>query len=440
MMENSLINYLSTGIWRIRSRDLPPLKGFFLRHLRILTLTARESVKDKCLLRATALTFYSLFSIGPVVALALGIATWFGLRQRFEANVLAKLPVQEEVLTQILTYAHSLLDDTRGGVIAGVSVAMLLWSAMKLLNHLEQSFNDIWQVEKSRSWKTRISNYLSFLILAPLFLLIYSSIPAFVTSQLDDLSAKLTFLAKVSPKIIDLLQLLPYLLIWTVFSLVYLLIPNTRVKPISGILAGVLAGTAYLVVQWALIDFQVGVTRYNPIYGSLAALPLLLLWMNVGWIVLLIGAEYAYAHQNVDLYELEPEYTGISPRFKKVLTLQILHRMVTRFSEGKEPLSAGQFSQQLEIPVLLVQHILNELVKTGLVSLTKADGSRDPAFQPSRDIHRWTIRYIIDALELHGVNRLPIAETETLKSIILAVEELTSEMKHSEANRLLMNL
>jgi membrane protein len=440
MMENSLINYLSTGIWRIRSRDLPPLKGFFLRHLRILSLTARESVKDKCLLRATALTFYSLFSIGPVVALALGIATWFGLKHRFETNVLAKLPVQEEVLTQILTYAHDLLNSTRGGVIAGVSVVMLLWSAMKVLNHLEQCFNDIWQVEKSRSWKTRISNYLSFLILAPLFLLIYSSIPAFVTSQLDDLSAKLTFLAKVSPKIIDLLQLLPYLLVWAVFSLVYLLIPNTRVKPISGILAGVLAGTAYLVVQWALIDFQVGVTRYNPIYGSLAALPLLLLWMNVGWIVLLIGAEYAYAHQNVDLYELEPDYTGISPRFKKVLTLQILHLMVTRFSKGKEPLSAGQFSQQLEIPVLLVQHILNELVETGLVSLTKADGSRDPAFQPSRDIHRWTIRYIIDALELHGVNRMPVAETDTLKSIIQAVEELTSEMKHSEANRLLMNL
>ncbi|MGD8338615.1 MAG: YihY/virulence factor BrkB family protein, partial [Desulfobacterales bacterium] len=191
-MENSLINYFSTGIWRIRSHDLPPLKGFFLRHLRILTLTARESVKDKCLLRATALTFYSLFSIGPLVALALGIAKWFGLQQRFETRVLAKLPVQEEVLTQILDYAHSLLNNTRGGVIAGISVVMLLWSAMKVLNHLEQSFNDIWQVEKSRSWKTRISNYLSFLVLAPLFLLIYSSIPAFVTSQLDDLSAKLT--------------------------------------------------------------------------------------------------------------------------------------------------------------------------------------------------------------------------------------------------------
>ena len=101
-MENNLINYLGTGIWRIRSRDLSPLKGFTLRHLRILALTARESVKDKCLLRATALTFYSLFSIGPVVALALGIAKWFGLQYRFETKVLAKLPVQEEQAWQAL--------------------------------------------------------------------------------------------------------------------------------------------------------------------------------------------------------------------------------------------------------------------------------------------------------------------------------------------------
>ena len=306
--------------------------------------------------------------------------------------------------------------------------------------HLEQSFNDIWQVKKSRSWKTKISNYLSFLVLAPVFLLIYSSIPAFVTRQLDDFSSRLTLLAKLSPSIIELLQLLPYLLIWALFSLVYLLIPNTRVRAVSGILAGVLAGTAYLAVQWGLIDFQVGVTRYNPIYGSLAALPLLLLWMNVGWIVLLIGAEYAYAHQNVNLYELEPDYTGISLRFKKVLTLQILHRMVARFTREKKPLSAGQFSQQLEIPVLLVQHILNELLDTGLVSQTDANGSRDPAYQPSSDIHHWTIRHIFDTLELQGVNRLPGTETETLKSIIHAVEELSSEMNRSEANRLLMKL
>ena len=216
-MIKRLKSFFTAGIWQIRSRDLPPVKAFFLRQLRILILTARESVKDKCLLRASALTFYSLLSIGPVAALALGIAKWFGLQARFEKEVLTKLPAQEEVLNQILNYATVLLNNTRGGVIAGVSVAVLLWSAMKVLSHLEQSFNDIWQVEKSRSWKTKISNYLSFLVLAPVFLLIYSSIPAFVTRQLDDLSTRLTLLAKVSPTILELLQLSPYLLVWALF-------------------------------------------------------------------------------------------------------------------------------------------------------------------------------------------------------------------------------
>jgi membrane protein len=440
MMDNGLINYFTNGIWRIRLRDLPPVKAFFIRHLRIAVLTVRKALEDKATLRASALTFYSVLSVGPLIALVLGIAKGFGLQKRLETEILTQIPAQEQVLNQILGYAKTLLENTQGGVVAGLGVVVLLWSAIKVFYHLKHAFNEIWEVKDPLSWKKTISNYLAFLFLTPLFLLIYSSIPAFVTRQLDEYSSKLFLLDKVSPFIIDLLQFSPYLLVWALFSLVYIVVPNTRVNTRSGIISGVLAGTIYLLVQWGLVEFQVGVTKYNPIYGSLIALPLLLIWINIGWIILLIGAEYAYAHQNVDLHEFEPDYTGISPRFKKVLTLQILHRMVTRFSEGKEPLSAGKFSQQLEIPVLLVQHILNELVDTGLVSLTTADESRDPAFQPSRDIHRWTIRYIIDALELHGVNRLPVAETETLKSIIRAVEELTSEMKQSEANRLLMNL
>jgi membrane protein len=439
-MIKNLKFFYTTSLWRIRSRDLPPARAFILRHQRIFILTLRKFLEDKCLLRASALTFYSLLSVGPVLALALGIAKWFGLQNRFETEILAKLPAQEEILNGVLNYAHFLLENTRGGLIAGVSLAMLLWSAMKVLGHLEQSFNHIWQVRKSRSWKTKISNYLSFLVLAPLFLLIYSSIPAFIARQLDDLSGNITLMAKVSPTIMELLQLLPYLLVWLLFSLVYFLIPNTRVRLGSGILGSMLAGIAYLAFQWVLIDFQVGITRYNPIYGSLAALPLLLLWMNIGWIILLIGAEYTYAHQNVDLYEHEPDYTGISPRFKTELTLHILHHMVKRFSKGEEPLSVERFSQQLEIPVFLVQNIMNQLVETGLVSTIDVNGSQDPTFQPSSDIHRWTIWHIIDTLDQHGVNRLPVAETEALKSIIQAVDELSLEINRSEANQLLVNL
>lgn len=439
-MGNRLINYLSTGIWRIRLRNVPPVKAHFIRQLRIVVLTVRKALEDKASLRASALTFYSVLSVGPLIALVLGIAKGFGLQKRLETEMLTKIPAQEEVLKQILGYAKTLLENTQGGVVAGMGVVVLLWSAIKVFYHLEQAFNEIWQVKDPRSWKKTISNYLAFLFLTPLFLLIYSSIPAFITRQLDEYSSKLSLLAKVSPFIIDLLQLSPYLLVWALFSLVYVVIPNTRVMPRAAIISGILAGTVYLLVQWGLVEFQVGVTKYNPVYGSLIALPLLLIWINIGWIILLIGAEYAYAHQNVDLHEFEPDFVNISPHYKKVLTLQILHRLVLQFSNGDPSLNTRQISQQLEIPVRLTQQIMGELKAAGLVSLMSVNDDREPAYQPSSDIHRWTIKFVTDALEQRGVNQLPVAQTDTLKAIENALDELGSVMDGSDANRLLLKI
>ena len=439
-MGNRLINYLSTGIWRIRLGNVPPVKAHFIRQLRIVVLTVRKALEDKASLRASALTFYSVLSVGPLIALVLGIAKGFGLQKRLETEMLTKIPAQEEVLKQILGYAKTLLENTQGGVVAGMGVVVLLWSAIKVFYHLEQAFNEIWQVKDPRSWKKTISNYLAFLFLTPLFLLIYSSIPAFITRQLDEYSSKLSLLAKVSPFIIDLLQLSPYLLVWALFSLVYVVIPNTRVMPRAAIISGVLAGTVYLLVQWGLVEFQVGVTKYNPVYGSLIALPLLLIWINIGWIILLIGAEYAYAHQNVDLHEFEPDFVNISPHYKKVLTLQILHRLVLQFSNGDPSLNTSQISQQLEIPVRLTQQIMGELKAAGLVSLMSVNDDREPAYQPSSDIHRWTIKFVTDALEQRGVNQLPVAQTDTLKAIENALDELGSVMDGSDANRLLLKI
>ncbi|MGA8279565.1 MAG: YihY/virulence factor BrkB family protein [Desulfobacterales bacterium] len=439
-MESRLINYLTTGIWRIRLRNFPPVNAFFIRQLRIVVLTVRKALEEKASLRASTLTFYSVLSVGPLIALVLGIAKGFGLQKRLETEILTQIPAQEEVLKQILGYAKTLLENTQGGVVAGVGVVVLLWSAVKVFYHLEHAFNEIWQVKDSRSWKKTISNYLAFLFLTPLFLLIYSSIPAFVTRQLDVYSSKLSLLAKVSPFVIDLLQLSPYLLVWALFSLVYVVIPNTRVMPRAGIISGVLAGTVYLLVQWGLVEFQVGVTKYNPVYGSLVALPLLLIWINIGWIILLIGSEYAYAHQNVDLHEFEPDFVNISPHYKKVLTLQILHRLVLQFSNGDPPLNTSQISQQLEIPVRLTQQIMGELKAAGLVSLMSVNEDREPAYQPSSDIHRWTIKFVTDALEKRGVNQLPVAQTDTLKAIESALDELGSVMDGSDANRLLLKI
>jgi membrane protein len=245
---------------------------------------------------------------------------------------------------------------------------------------------------------------------------------------------------KISPLIYFLLKLFPYFLIWGLFTFIYILIPNTRVNFISGLLAGIIAGTIYLLVQWGYIIFQIGVTRYNPIYGSLAALPLLLLWLHLGWIILLIGAEYSYAYQNVDIYEFEPDYLKISPYFKKLLTLQIVHLLLKKFSKGDAPLNAVNISQKLEIPIRLVHQILDELVECRLVSNMRPDEYEESIYQPASDIGVWTIKYVTDALEKRGVSQLPVAQTQELKALSEKLRELGETIEMSPANKLLKDI
>jgi membrane protein len=163
------------------------------------------------------------------VALALGIAKGFGLEKILERQVLDKLPAQEAVLSQILQYARILLENTKGGVIAGIGIVILFWAVLRVFNHIERAFNDIWQIKKSRIWRRKLSNYLAFIVIAPILLIMYSSIPVFITTQLSLIAGKFTIFQKISPLIYFLLKLFPYFLIWGLFTFIYILIPNTRV-------------------------------------------------------------------------------------------------------------------------------------------------------------------------------------------------------------------
>ena len=434
--------YIQIDIWRSRLQDLSGWKAVGIKSLRILVLTVSGFVKDRCMLRASALTFYALLSIGPMIALALGIAKGFGLQQRLETQVLAKIPAQEEVLNQITSYAKILLENTQGGVIAAVGIVLLIWSALKVFNHLERTFNEIWHLRESRSWRRIISNYLAFLVLAPFVLLIYSSIPAFISSQIENLAQQLAWFATIGPVLLKLIGLLPYALVGAVFTLIYLLIPNTRVRFAAAASAGIVTGILYLLVQGALITFQVGITRYNPVYGSLAALPLLLLWMHFGWIILLVGAELSYAVQNVHHYEYRPDFANISPYFRRVLTLQVLHHIATRFVRGEPPLDAGQISELLEIPIRRVQEILEHLQQSGLVSavMVSDDADEEPAYQPASDVHRWTISFVNHAIDHRGVEEIPATQTETRRAIEAAFDQLARAQKESEGDKKLLDL
>jgi len=435
-----IVEFLRIDIWRIRLKTLPGRRSFFIKQLRIVILAVRGFDEDKCQLRASALTFYSLLSLVPVVAMAFGIAKGFGFEKLLEKQLLEKLSGQEEVIGQVIGFANSLLENTKGGMIAGIGVVVLFWSVIKVLGHIERSFNDVWEIKEARPFGRKFGDYLSMMLIAPVLVIVSSSVTVFVGTQVELITEKVALLGVFSPLIHSTLNLFPYLVIWLLFTFIYVLMPNTKVNFGSGLLAGIVAGTIFQVVQLLYISFQVGVAQYNAIYGSFAALPLFLIWLQISWLVVLFGAEISFAHQNVDTYEFEADSKQISGAHKKLLSLHIAHRVVNTFSAGKTPLTASEISHALEIPVRLVRQIIYELVQSGILSETRTDDEKTFSYQPSRDIRLLTIKRILDSLEQLGTDRIPVAQTDELEALSGALVDFSKAMEQSPANRLLSDI
>jgi membrane protein len=437
---SKIINFIKSDIWRISSKSLSRKKSFILKLLRTVLLAIRGFDEDKCMLRASSLTFYSLLSIVPVVALAFGIAKGFGFERHLEVQLFERFPGQEEMLTRIVSFAQALLENTKGGMVAGIGVIVLLWAVMKVLGHIESSFNDIWEIKKSRTAVRKFSDYLSIMLISPIFLVMSGSVTIFITTQVTNITEKISLLGVFSPLIMIALKLFPYCLIGLLLTIIYMVMPNTKVNFRSGFIAGIIAGTTYVIVQWAYISFQVGIAEYNAIYGSFAAVPLFLVWVQISWLIVLFGAEISFAIQNVDTYEFEVDCLEISPAFKKLLSLRISHLLVNAFSKGEKPLSAPRISDILEIPIRLVRLILYELVESGLFSDTKDDEAKELAYQPARDINLFSVKYIIEALDHRGVDNIPVARTRELEALSNTLREFGDTIEKSPANKLLRDI
>ena len=218
------IEFVTVDIWRIRLEDLPFGKSFLIKQLRIFILTVRGFDEDKCFTRASSLTFYTLLSIVPVMAMLFGVAKGFGFEKILETEfrgLVEKLPGQEEVLNKVIQYAQSLLETTKGGVIAGIGLVLLFWSVIKVLSNVESSLNDIWEIKEPRTWGRKFSDYLAVMLISPMLILVSSGATVFITTQITQLTAKIELLGMISPFIFLSFKLIPYLLIWVLFTVIY---------------------------------------------------------------------------------------------------------------------------------------------------------------------------------------------------------------------------
>jgi len=433
-------HFFGYELWRFRLERLSRKKSFFIKQLRIIVLAFRGFDEDKCSLRASALTFYSLISIVPAAALGFGIAKGFGMQQRLEKEIVEKMKGQEEVVNYVIAFANSMLEDAKGGIIAGIGIVTLFYFIIKLLGNIEKSFNDIWGIQQTRSLGRKLGDYLSILFVAPILLIMSSSLTVFIATQVTQITQKIAILGPVSPLILFSLKFLPYCVIWLLFTFVYMFMPNTKVHFKSGLSGGIVAGTIFVIVQWIYITFQIVVTKYGAIYGSFAVLPLFMIWLQISWYIVLFGAEITFAHQNVDTYAFEPDSLSVSHSFKRLLALRIAHLCIRNFTVGEPPLSAGDISNTLEIPIRLTNQILYELVQCRILSETVGEDERDPLYQPARNVDTLSIGYIIKALDRIGTEELTFVHSEATRRISESIKEFNHIIEQSKANLLLKDI
>lgn len=428
------VQFLKADIWRLHAKKMPAGKSFWINQLRVVLLAIRGFNEDKCQLRASALTFYSLLSIVPIVAMAFGIAKGFGLEQILERQLLENLEGQEEVAQRIIGFAQSLLENTRGGAIAGVGVAVLFWTVIKVLGNIESSFNDIWGIKKARSMGRKLADYLSVMMICPILLITASSVTVLISTQAASMIERLSFLGYFADVLIAILRLLPYGVIWVVFTFIYVFMPNTKVRLKSALWAGILAGTIYQLAQYGYITFQIGVSKYGAIYGSFAALPLFLIWLQLSWLIVLFGAEVSFAHQNVETYEFEPDSLKVSHSFKRIIALLITHLCVKQFLHAQKSLTADEISHELEVPIRLVRSVLFELTEARILSEVYTDDRENVAYQPGCYIDDLTVASLLERLDGHGADIIPIVESRHLEKFRESMNRFREINSQSPAN------
>jgi membrane protein len=434
------VRFLSSEIWRLQAHKLPPGRSFWITQLRIILLAVRRFNLNRCELRASALTFYSLLSIVPVVALAFAIAKGFGLEKILGEQLMERMQGQEEVAERILIFAQSLLENTKGGAIAGVGIVVLLWTVIKVLGNIEKSFNDIWGVRTGRTMGRKFADYLSVMMICPVLLIAASSMTVLVTTQAAAMLERLSFIGYVTDALLFLLKLLPYAVLWLVFTFIYKFMPNTRVELKSALWGGIIGGTIYQVAQLVYITFQIGVSKYGAIYGSFAALPLFLAWLQLSWLIVLFGAEISFARQNVQTYEYEEDCLAASTSFKRLVALAVAARCVRKFVNAETPSAAQEISHELETPIRLIRSVLADLTAAGLLSEVRPVDEADAAYQPARDIHGLTVAGIIERLDDQGVATVPISDSQDVEKLRGLLKRFRETNSASPANVRLQDL
>jgi membrane protein len=379
--------FLSQDVWNLEPTALSKARRRGLHFARVCMLVVKGFREDKCPLHASALTFISVMALVPFLVILFAIAKGVGFERGSEMliDLAAEAPDGLQLAVQnIITTVES----ASAGAIGGIGGVFFMWIAVKMLSSIEETFNTVWGVQVPRSLIEKIKNYTVILVAAPVLMIVATSAQPVIIG----FTSKLEWMG---PLLKLALQAVPVFVMALAFALIYLFLPNTKVKAGPAFTGALIAALLSILFQYAMLELGLFVSRYNTIYGALSAIPLFLFWVKMSWMILLMGAEVAFSIQNANTFARERLAVAPSGRARLCLAISLMKHITERFESPEDPFDAIAYGVEKRIPIRLINDVINTLATAGLI----AESVKHPScYTLLRDPRHISARHIIDAV------------------------------------------
>ena len=400
--------FFTRSLWRVSAGDVSRSRYTSYNLLKITIQTIKCFIKDRVWIRAAALSYTTIFSIIPILALLFAIAKGFGF-----ANIMERLlrgdAVENSTVDMVMTFIDNYLEFAKSGVFIGVGVVMLLWAIINLADSIESNMNAIWDVKKPRSYFRKLTDYLALFIVFPLVIILYAVVSIFMTT----IYQRMTEYYIISSFVHICIKLAPYVLSGLIMTGLFIFIPNTKVKFRNALIPGMITGFLFQAFLYIYIQIQMSVSSYNAIYGSFAIIPMFMLWADISWSIILFGVEMSYVSQNIEQYNFGQEVDNVSRRYHDFFCVVVMSLICKRFEQGGQPYTANELSDDGEIPIRMTNRLLDELEEVGLIYGFSADAkSETEHYLPAIDINQLSIGRLLSTIESHGCEDFKIDHTK----------------------------
>lgn len=401
--------FVTKDVWHITDvENSRPLRRIRINAIKSIYMAVRGFTSLNLSARASALAYTTVLSIVPLLAVIVGVAKGFGFQQTVYDSLTTYMPSQADQMSRIFQFVDNYLSQVQGGLFLGVGMIFLLYTVFLLLSNIESTFNYIWETPRNRPLKRKVVDYLAVLLIMPVLITLSSGLTLMMTTIKNSFIADYEIFTPVWEM---LFMILPYVFIIFLFTGMFIWMPVVKVKFVPALISGTIAGVSFQVFQALYMSGLFWISKYNAIYGGFAAFPLLLLWIQLAWIIVLFSVRLCFSIQNVHMFAYEKESHQISRRYKDFLSIVIMAHIVQRFTNEphERPHTVHSLCDECRLPISVTSKILQRIKQLDLiVEVHIEEEDQEEFYYPAVDPDILSVGYLISKLDGYGAENFRV--------------------------------